>query len=77
MLERTHTEHAPWRVIDANDKERARLNCIRSILSVVPYEFNEAAFEPIALPPRQTAAAVGYKPTGVDKRLMEPDHYPD
>ncbi|MGF1544390.1 MAG: polyphosphate kinase 2 [Parvularculaceae bacterium] len=75
MLVETHTDHAPWRVIDANDKERARLNALRSILDHVPYEYNEAAFEPIDLPPRQTAEAVGYKPTGVCERLMVKDHY--
>jgi polyphosphate kinase len=38
MLARTHTERAPWTVIRANDKLRARLNAIRHVLSVVPYD---------------------------------------
>lgn len=37
MFEYTDTEHAPWHVIDSNDKKRARLNCISHILSSVPY----------------------------------------
>ncbi len=69
MLEKTHTKHAPWRVVDANDKESARVACIRSILRNIPYEFNEEAFEPIDLPPRQTAASVGYEETGLAKAL--------
>lgn len=77
MLDKTHTEHAPWRVVVADDKERARLNCIRSILDVVPYEFNKEAFEPIKLPPRQTANEAGYTPTGVEETLRIEEHYDD
>ena len=61
MFQETHTAYAPWRIIDADDKEAARIACIRSILGNIPYEFNEKAFTPIDLPPRQTAAAVGYE----------------
>ena len=38
MLEATHTGHAPWTVIRANDKRRARLNAIRVLLHAIPYE---------------------------------------
>ena len=38
MIEATHTEHAPWLVVKANDKRRARINAIRSLLLRVPYE---------------------------------------
>lgn len=38
MLEQTHTDHAPWAVIRANDKRRARLNLIRHMLHNLPYE---------------------------------------
>ncbi len=37
MLEHTHSEHAPWIVIRANDKRRARIELIRRILSSLPY----------------------------------------
>ena len=37
MFERTHTEHAPWTVLKANDKKRARLNSIRVVLSAIDY----------------------------------------
>ena len=44
MFECTHTEHAPWTVIKANDKKRSRLNCIRVMLSGLDYaEKNDKA----------------------------------
>ncbi|MGF9693490.1 polyphosphate kinase 2 [Rhizobium sp. 0TCS1.26] len=38
MLEKTHSEKAPWTVVRANDKRRARLNIIRHILTSIDYE---------------------------------------
>ena len=38
MLEMTHTDHAPWTIIRANDKRRARLNAIRYVLSRLNYD---------------------------------------
>src|SRR5262249_35457594 len=37
MLERTHIHEAPWWVIQADDKKRARLNCIAHLLSQISY----------------------------------------
>ena len=37
MLERTHIPEAPWWIIDAVDKKKARLNCIHHLLSQIPY----------------------------------------
>lgn len=37
MIERTHSDHAPWTVVLANDKRRARLAVIRHILALLPY----------------------------------------
>jgi polyphosphate kinase 2 len=37
MLERTHTAHAPWIIVRANDKRRARLAVIKRILTSLPY----------------------------------------
>ncbi|WP_345683204.1 polyphosphate kinase 2 [Novipirellula caenicola] len=51
MLERTHTAHAPWWIVDAVDKKRARLNCITHFLSQVPY--TEVQTESIELPQRE------------------------
>ena len=38
MLKETHTEFAPWTVIHANDKHRARLNLIRHMLRTIDYD---------------------------------------
>ena len=38
MLKRTHTTHAPWKIIRSNDKHQARLNAVKVILNSVPYE---------------------------------------
>ncbi|WP_419909316.1 polyphosphate kinase 2 [Hoeflea sp.] len=37
MLEHTHSDHAPWTVVRANDKRRARLNLLRHMLLSLPY----------------------------------------
>ena len=37
MLERTHIPEAPWWIVQAVDKKKARLNCIDHLLSQVPY----------------------------------------
>jgi polyphosphate kinase len=51
MLERTHTGEAPWWVVNAVDKKRARLNCIHHLLEHVPY--HEATRPPVVMPPRE------------------------
>ncbi|MCB4802250.1 polyphosphate kinase 2 [Methylobacterium brachiatum] len=38
MLARTHIPEAPWWVVEAVDKKRARLNCISHLLEQIPYE---------------------------------------
>ena len=50
VLERTHTDYAPWWVIRANDKKRARLNCISHLLGAVPFE--EVGQDGVELPAR-------------------------
>jgi len=52
MLKYTDTKLVPWNIVDADDKKRARLNCIAHLLRQVPYK----DLEPIKvdLPPRQT-----------------------
>jgi polyphosphate kinase len=51
MLERTHIPEAPWWVVEAVDKKRARLNCIHHLLSQIPH--GEIAHEPVVLPHRE------------------------
>lgn len=50
MLERTHIPEAPWWIVEAVDKKKARLNCIHHLLSQVPCA--EIDREPVALPDR-------------------------
>jgi len=61
MFAATDVPESPWYVVDADDKRRARLNCIAHLLSLIPYE--ELPREKVTLPPRQKAK--GYK---------KPDH---
>ena len=41
MLKKTHTTHAPWKVIRSNNKHLARLNAMKVILNSVPYETDD------------------------------------
>ena len=50
MLHRTHIPEAPWWVVEAVDKKRARLNCISHLLTQVPY--NEVTHQSVVLPER-------------------------
>lgn len=50
MLERTHIAEAPWSLVHAVDKKKARLNCITHLLSQFPYE--EIPRELVVLPER-------------------------
>ena len=50
MLERTHIPEAPWWVVHADDKKKARLNCIHHLLQQMPYQ--ETEHPPVVLPER-------------------------
>jgi polyphosphate kinase 2 len=50
MLEHTHIPEARWWVVEADDKKRARLNCISHLLSQFPYQ--EIQRPLVELPPR-------------------------
>ena len=57
MFAATDTSWAPWYVVDANDKRRARLNCISHLLSLIPYK--DTGWKKPKLPDRQKPR--GYK----------------
>jgi len=57
MFEHTDTKFSPWHVVDADNKKRARLNCIHHLLEQVPYRDMSPIQFP--LPPRQSET--GYK----------------
>jgi polyphosphate kinase len=49
MFSFTDTKQAPWYVVRADDKKRARLNCITHLLSMIPYK--DLTPKPFKLPP--------------------------
>jgi polyphosphate kinase len=50
MIARTHIAEAPWWVVPAVDKKKARLNCIAHLLAQMPY--HEIERQPVTLPQR-------------------------
>jgi polyphosphate kinase len=71
MLERTHIPEAPWWVVEAVDKKRARLNCMAHLLTRVPYQ--EVPHEKPALPAR--VHNPDYHRNPVPHEMYVPDHY--
>jgi polyphosphate kinase 2 len=55
MLEATDTKLAPWHILYSDDKKRARLNCIRHILDMIPHK--KVPREPVNLPKRSMKGA--------------------
>jgi polyphosphate kinase 2 len=71
MLERTHIPEAPWWVVEADDKKRARLNCIGHLLAQIPYQ--EVERTDIILPER--VHNPDYSRTPVPDEMYVPDLY--
>lgn len=68
MFQYTDIKQAPWYVVNADDKRRARLNCIHHLLSMIPYK--DLTPEPIKLPPRQKN--IGYaRPPITDQTFVK------
>lgn len=55
MLKATDSKHAPWYILRSDDKKRARLNCIKHLLSLIPYKVLPRG--DIKLPKRSTRRA--------------------
>jgi polyphosphate kinase 2 len=71
MLERTNIAEAPWYIVEANDKKRARLNCIAHLLSQIPYE--EVPRETVSLPDR--IFNPDYERSAMPPALYVPERY--
>jgi hypothetical protein len=69
MFDFTDTKLTPWYVVNADDKRRARLNCIHHILSKIPYE--DILPPAIELPPRK--ASSGYMRPPIEEQTFVPD----
>jgi len=66
MFAATDTPQSPWYVVEADDKKRARLNCISHLLNTVPWK--RIAQSKVKLPPRQKPK--GYKPSDWNYRFI-------
>jgi polyphosphate kinase 2 len=71
MLKRTHIPEAPWWVVQAVDKKRARLNCIDHLLQ--QFEYNEVPKPPIVLPERERHEH--YSRQAVPPEMLVPEIY--
>lgn len=64
MLMATHTEHAPWTIVDFDDQRRGRLTLVRDLLSRVP----DTHKEPEAI----TFPDLGHEPTKETYGVLKP-----
>ena len=64
MLKATHTEHAPWTIVDFNDQRRGRLTMVRDLLSRIPDTHEEP--EAIEFP------ELGRKPAKEKYKVLKP-----
>lgn len=71
MFAHTDIKQAPWYVVNADNKMCARLNVIRHLLSLIPYE--DLTPEPIVLPPRQPDQ--GYVRPPISDQTFVPEVY--
>lgn len=71
MFAHTDTKQVPWYVVNADNKKKARLNCISHILSQIPYE--KIDFPPVKLPP--LPKHVGYVRPPMKYQTFVPEKY--
>ncbi len=71
MFKYTDLKQAPWYVVDADDKRRARLNCIHHLLSL--FEYDDLTPPPLELPTRQEDA--GYIRPPITDQTLVPEVY--
>ena len=71
MMKYTDIKQSPWTVVNADDKKKARLNCIAHLLSMIPYE--DLTPERVELPPRQKNE--GYIRPPYEDQTFVPEKY--
>ncbi len=71
MFKYTDIKEAPWYAVNADNKKRARLNCMRHLLGMIPYE--DLTPPPVDLPERQ--GDTGYIRPPMSSMTMVPDQY--
>jgi polyphosphate kinase 2 len=72
MLKATDTAWAPWYILRSDDKKRARLNCIRHILGLIPYK--KVPREKVKLPDRSMKGAYDDE-ASIRNRRFVPERY--
>jgi polyphosphate kinase len=70
MFSCTHIEQAPWFVVAADNKKRARLNCISHLLEQIPYK--DLTPKAIKLPPRKSSRKYARPPIELQNFIPEP-----
>jgi len=68
LFKHTDIKQAPWYTVEADDKRRARLNCIAHILSMVPYEDTTPPL--LKLPPRRPPDESYVRPPKSDQNIV-------
>jgi polyphosphate kinase 2 len=71
MLQNTHIPEAPWWVVEAVDKKKARLNCISHLLEQIPY--GDVPHSEVVLPPRKRHA--DYERHPVPREMYVPETF--
>ncbi|MBP8098206.1 MAG: hypothetical protein KAY03_02710, partial [Arenimonas sp.] len=64
---------SPWHIVRSDDKKRARLNTIKHLLELIPYEHLPAG-KKVKLPKRKTKHAYDDEAPMVRRRWI-PDYY--
>ena len=68
MLDATDSDWAPWHIVQADDKRRARLNCITHLLGQFPYE--DLTGEPVKLGKRGSKGRYDDQATMAERRFV-------
>ena len=71
MMAYTDNKQSPWYVVNADNKKRARLNCVRHLLKRIPYK--DLTPDPIKLPRRPPDK--GYVRPPLSEQTFVPDYY--
>jgi polyphosphate kinase len=71
MFAYTDTKISPWFMVDADNKKRARLNCIHHLLSMIPYE--DISLAPLEFPPKKENK--GYVRPPISEMTFVPEVY--
>ncbi|MFW6309678.1 MAG: polyphosphate kinase 2 [Prolixibacteraceae bacterium] len=71
MFAYTDTKTSPWYMVDADNKRKARLNCIHHLLSLIPYK--DLTRDPLDFPPRNENK--GYVRPPIEEMTYVPEVY--